>query len=603
LSGDLLAVVVKRPVFPAQETSTMMTTSPVRRITARFAVLVLILPLLILLLSSPERVAGHDEPDEKEVTLSCSVAEVVGTLTLPNPEPTKEKSASSEPARPRPCVVIVGGTMSHTRDGEMVRRGVPKREALARLAHALAEKGYASLRYDKVGYGKSKAKPQWTGAYQDEATVAVAAISHVRSRKEFGPVVLIGESGGAYLACLAAKEGTAADAYIFLGAHCGPAEAIYEYNFAPLVKYAESSSERRSWVEKELRFELALGKNYKAMFDAANTGDKQFEVVDGDYRKTVDLRRRQEELKMPPDEMFQHIQAPALAISGDKDMNVPPSHAALAVSVMRKAGNHATTCLVLRGVDHSFQKVPDDEELRFRERYNFQSFRRDYDPKLNQEVVAWLDQTLAKKPTAGSGAKRKEIPEPFAKRGVDRIEKDPKTDNRPARTYLAPGIQIVEDITDKKQTADVGTLEGRIGPLLLGQDSQAHFIDMPAGMYCEEHPHSAESIIYTVRGKWVLCSGGRRQVMKPGSLFHFAANTPTGYEVPFDEDAYILIFKGRRITEKEQDFINYLKGFSERLKREQQAGIPYLLKDLPKDHPAIRFSKEVNPSFDPYKAK
>lgn len=361
----------------------MMTNSPIRQVMARLAVLVLILPLLILLLlSSPERVAGHDGPDQKEITFSCSVAEIAGTLTLPHPEPSKGKSPSSDPVRLRPCVVIVGGTMSHTRDGEMVRSGVPKRTALARLAHALAEKGYASLRYDTVGHGKSKAKLQWTGAYQDEATVAAAAISYVRSRKDFGPVVVIGESAGAYLACLAAKKGTTADAYVFLGVHCGPGEAIYEYNFARLIKYAESSPKRRSWVEKELRFELALGKDYKAMFDAAKKGDKQFALVDGDYRKTVELMRRQEELKSSPDEMFRYIQAPALALSGDKDMNVPPSHAALAVSVMRKAGNHATTCVVLPGVDHSFQAVPDDEDERFRERYTFQSFRRDYDPRL-----------------------------------------------------------------------------------------------------------------------------------------------------------------------------------------------------------------------------
>jgi hypothetical protein len=116
---------------------------------------------------------------------------------------------------------------------------------------------------------------------------------------------------------------------------------------------------------------------------------------------------------------------------------------------------------------------------------------------------------------------------------------------------------------------------------------------MPAGIYCEEHPHSNESIIYTVRGKWVLCSRGRRHVMKPGTLFHFAPNTPTGYEVPFADDALILIFKGQRLTNKEEDFVNYLKGLAQRLKQEHDAGVPYLLKDLPPDHPAILFSREI----------
>ena len=171
------------------------------------------------------------------------------------------------------------------------------------------------------------------------------------------------------------------------------------------------------------------------------------------------------------------------------------------------------------------------------------------------------------------------------------------TEITPARLHLAPGIQIVDDITDKKQTAGVATLEGQIGPLLLGEGCQAHFIDMPAGMYCEEHPHSNESIIFTVRGQWVLCSKGRRHVMQPGTLFHFAPNTPTGYEVPFSEDAFILIFKGQRLTDNEADFIQYLKGMAKRLQQEHQAGVAYLLSDLPSDHAAIRFAREVNPDF------
>jgi quercetin dioxygenase-like cupin family protein len=181
--------------------------------------------------------------------------------------------------------------------------------------------------------------------------------------------------------------------------------------------------------------------------------------------------------------------------------------------------------------------------------------------------------------------------------------REAKTDSRPARLYLAPGVQIVEDITDRAATAGVETLEGRIGPLLVAQDGQAHFIDMPAGTYCEEHPHSSESIIYTVRGQWVLCSGGRRQVMKPGSLFHFAVNTPTGYEVPFPESAYILIFKTKRSLGNEEEFVSYLKGLAVRLQKEDQAGVPYHMKRLPSDHPAVRFARKVNPSYDPKTGK
>lgn len=544
--------------------------------------------------TEPRSVVGH-EPDEKDVRFSCSIAEVAGTLALPDAEHLKPGGSGKIP-----CVVIVGGTLSQTRDGGLNKPGAPKRVALLKFAHALADAGYASLRFDKVGYGESKAKTGWTGSYKDEAAVAAAAIEFARGRKDLGPILVAGESAGAYLACLAAKSGTRADGYLFLGGHCGPGEAIYEYNFAPLVKYAAQNDSNREWVEKNLRFELAIGRQYKAMFEAAKKGETQFGLVDGDFRKAVDVRRRAEELALPPDELYRHIQVPMIALAGERDLNVPPDHAAKIVSIVRQAGNHASTCVVISGADHSFQKTPDDADLRLRERHSLQSFTREYDRAFYREVISWLDKTVPIL-MGGSNVKSRSIPDPFARRGVDRIERDPLTESSPARTFLAPGIQIVENITNEKATAGVPTLEGRIGPLLLGQDSQAHFIDMYPGQYCEEHPHSTESIIYTVRGQWVLCSGGRRHLMKPGTLFHFAVNTPTGYEVPFAEPAYILIFKGRRTTQKDAEFVDYLKGLADRLKKENAAGLPYWLKDLPADHPALKFAQKVNPGYDPKK--
>ena len=121
---------------------------------------------------------------------------------------------------------------------------------------------------------------------------------------------------------------------------------------------------------------------------------------------------------------------------------------------------------------------------------------------------------------------------------------------------------------------------------------------MPRGMFVAEHPHSTESIIYTVRGQWVLCSSGRRRLMKSGSLFRFTAGTPTGYEVPFDENVLILIFKGDRTTNVEREFIDYLEGMAKRLRQEHAGGVPYLLKELPTNHAARVFARQINPHFE-----
>jgi pimeloyl-ACP methyl ester carboxylesterase/quercetin dioxygenase-like cupin family protein len=525
---------------------------------------------------------AHESFTSVEVRFTAPAAEVTGTLLLP---PAAEKV---------PCVVLVGGTLSQTRDGRLVASNAPPRDAIKRLAEALVAGGYASLRYDKVGYGGSKPRAGWQGTYHDEASLAVAAMRFARGRDEIGKVVLAGESAGAYLICLAAKEGALADAYVFLGGLCSPSRDMYEYNFGRLLKYADSSPERKAWAEEHARRDLAIGRHYQAMLEAAAAGKQNFELVDGDVRMKMGLARRQEELKFPPDATFRHIQAPALALAGQKDMNVPPHHAARIVQIIYAAGNTNVASYLIPGADHSFQLVPEDAGVAFRERYTFESFKHPYVAHVYSALLAWLDKTVpspaatrARGPSLAAG-----------QRAVLKPEVDLTTDSTPERLQLAPGIEIIDDVMDKTKTAGVETLEGRIGPLLLAESCQTHFIDMPVGMFLEEHPHSSESIIYTVRGRWVLCSQGRRRLMKPGSLFRFAANISTGYEMPFDEPAYLLIFKGDRTTRVEKDFIDYLRGLAERLKREQQSGVPFLLKELPADHPARAFARQVNPAFE-----
>ena len=155
------------------------------------------------------------------------------------------------------------------------------------------------------------------------------------------------------------------------------------------------------------------------------------------------------------------------------------------------------------------------------------------------------------------------------------------------------GIQVIEDVTDPKKNPDIETLEGRIGPLLKGDGSQAHFIEMPPGLYCEEHSHATESLIFTVKGRSVLCSSGRRQLMNPGSLFWFKAGTPTGYEVPFSGPAIILIFKGNRDETDDQGFLEYLRTLQQRLEMAHAKGRPFKMSELCQDHPARIFARSL----------
>lgn len=153
------------------------------------------------------------------------------------------------------------------------------------------------------------------------------------------------------------------------------------------------------------------------------------------------------------------------------------------------------------------------------------------------------------------------------------------------------GIKIVEDIS---LAPGIETLEGRIGPLLNAARGGAHFIEVPVGAYMDEHAHATESLIFTVRGQWVLCSGGARWHMRSGSLFWFGDNVPTGYENPFTETAYLLIFKTEvRTPGYDGEMLDRVRGIAAGLEQEQADGAAFNFRVLPPDHPARVFAANL----------
>lgn len=162
----------------------------------------------------------------------------------------------------------------------------------------------------------------------------------------------------------------------------------------------------------------------------------------------------------------------------------------------------------------------------------------------------------------------------------------------PDVVQMAEGLLIIDDVLT---VPGVNTLEGRVGPLLFGQGCRTHYIDMPAHSYVDEHGHDDEALTYTVRGRWVLCANGRRRLMGPGSLYWFAPGIPTGYEVPFDEPAYLLVFRGV-VGESPAEMLAFIEEkLKPRMEQMQAEGEVFMLRDLPADHPALLYAHEVNP--------
>lgn len=170
-------------------------------------------------------------------------------------------------------------------------------------------------------------------------------------------------------------------------------------------------------------------------------------------------------------------------------------------------------------------------------------------------------------------------------------------DNNPSD--LAPvGLEKVGECSVLRSISaqpGVSTIEGDLVPLLSGQHMRSHAIVMHPGQYCDAHPHETESIIFTVSGSWVFCTiedGEQvRVVINAGDIFHFPGGVPTGFETPFDEPAVIFIVKSG--NESYDELVTGMEGARDSLLKDSAAGTPFSYRELPTDHPARVYARQV----------
>lgn len=186
-----------------------------------------------------------------------------------------------------------------------------------------------------------------------------------------------------------------------------------------------------------------------------------------------------------------------------------------------------------------------------------------------------------------------------AKPGVKPKTTVPATAVAPSFVQLATNVEVIPNIEDAVKSSGIMTHEGKFGPLLFAEQTRAFFIELQPGMFLAEHPHDIGSIIYTVRGKWVLASEGKRQVMQAGTLFRFGDKMPTGWEAPFNEPALLLVVKPKGESTDFDVFNRGIKAMQTAVDKDRKAGkMQFYYNELKPDDPAIAFARSVNPDFD-----
>lgn len=177
---------------------------------------------------------------EREVTVECDGFKLPGTWTMPR----------VATGRKVPCVVLVHGSGPNDRD-ETIGPNKPFRD----LAWGLAERGIASLRYDKrtlVYRGQSVPQGRELD-YDTEATDdAVAAVALVRTWEEVAPdsVFVLGHSLGGTLAPRIAERSEGVAGIVILAGLVRPlGDTIVEQLEYILSLQGGDSPEARSQVE------------------------------------------------------------------------------------------------------------------------------------------------------------------------------------------------------------------------------------------------------------------------------------------------------------------------------------------------------------------
>jgi alpha-beta hydrolase superfamily lysophospholipase len=160
--------------------------------------------VLAILLAAPVSQAAPAPAGDQPVTLETASGGVHGSLRL----------AANEGKTP--VVLIVAGSGPTDRDGNSAM--LPGRnDSLNMLAEALAQAGFASLRYDKRGIAASKAAGPEEAQLRFDTYVedAAAWIAKLKADPRFSSVAVIGHSEGALIGMLAAER-AGASAYVSL---------------------------------------------------------------------------------------------------------------------------------------------------------------------------------------------------------------------------------------------------------------------------------------------------------------------------------------------------------------------------------------------------
>lgn len=259
---------------------------------------------------------------DQPITLETESGAIHGSLNLPG-----------SPA-PVPVAMIIAGSGPTTRDGNV--QGMPGNDAYRQLAEALAERGIASVRYDKRGIGESAPAAPSEADLRFEHYVDDAAdwIRMLADDSRFSQVTVIGHSEGSLIGMIAARE-AGADAFVSIAGVARKASDILRDQLRPSLPAALMEQ------SDEILRELDAGETVEGvpgeLFALFRPSVQPYLISWFRYEPTADIAQ---------------LDIPVLIVHGTTDVQVPVAEA----EALAEAAKNARV-QIIEGMNHVLKPV------------------------------------------------------------------------------------------------------------------------------------------------------------------------------------------------------------------------------------------------------
>ncbi|WHY57527.1 alpha/beta hydrolase family protein [Peribacillus simplex] len=241
---------------------------------------------------------------------------------------------------PFPVMIIIAGSGPTDKDGNTIANP-GKNNSLKMLAESLAEKGIASIRYDKRGIGDNmqlagKEKDLRFEQYIDDAA---AWAQFAKKDGRFSKVGIIGHSEGSLIGMAAAKK-TETDIFISLAGAGEPIDQV-------LIKQLEEQLTPTLLTEsKDILAKLKQGRQ-------VGTVSADLQSV---FRPSVQPYLISW-IQYNPIETVKELNVPVLIVNGNRDIQVPATNA----KALHKEKSDSEL-LILEKMNHVLKEAPEDRK-------------------------------------------------------------------------------------------------------------------------------------------------------------------------------------------------------------------------------------------------